>query len=269
MTVIVSTHSYRGGTGKSNTTANIAANLAHKGRRVAVVDTDIQSPGVHVLFNVEPDTLRYTLNDFLWGRCRIEEAAHDVTDRLTNLHGINPASSGGSVMLVPSSIRPGEIARVIKEGYDVNLLNDGFQDLAHRLQLDYLLIDTHPGVNEETLLSIAISDTLLLILRPDHQDYQGTAVTLDLARRLGVPQLLLVVNKVLPSLDFRQLADRIASTYRVPVAAVLPLTEDMVRLGSGGLYSLIAPETPYAEGIAAIGALVDQPFADAPAQSFG
>lgn len=254
MTIIVSTHSYRGGTGKSNTTANIAAQLALRGRRVAIVDTDIQSPGIHVLFGLEPDRLRYTLNDYLWGRCRIEEAAHDVTDRIAETTG---AAAGGAVMLVPSSVRPGEIARVVKEGYDVNLLNDGFQELSHALALDYLLIDTHPGVNEETLLSIAISDTLLLVLRPDHQDYQGTAVTLDLARRLGVPQLLLIVNKVLPSLDFRQLSDRIASTYRVPVAAVLPLSEDMVRLGSGGLFSLLAPSSAYADGIAAITALVD------------
>ncbi len=36
------------------------------------------------------------------------------------------------------------------------MLNDGFRDLGERLALDYLLIDTHPGVNEETLLSIAI-----------------------------------------------------------------------------------------------------------------
>jgi MinD-like ATPase involved in chromosome partitioning or flagellar assembly len=254
MTIIVSTHSYRGGTGKSNTTANIAAQLALRGRRVAIVDTDIQSPGIHVLFGLEPDRLRYTLNDYLWGRCRIEEAAHDVTGRIAETTGTAP---GGAVMLVPSSVRPGEIARVVKEGYDVNLLNDGFQELSRVLALDYLLIDTHPGVNEETLLSIAISDTLLLVLRPDHQDYQGTAVTLDLARRLGVPQLLLIVNKVLPSLDFRQLSDRIASTYRVPVAAVLPLSEDMVRLGSGGLFSLLAPTSPYADGIAAITALVD------------
>ncbi|RXT52546.1 CDP-3,6-dideoxy-D-glycero-L-glycero-4-hexulose-4-reductase [Bosea sp. Tri-44] len=254
MTIIVSTHSYRGGTGKSNTTANIAAQLARRGRSVAIVDTDIQSPGIHVLFGIEPDRLRYTLNDYLWGRCRIEEAAHDVTDRLAEAVA---GATGGTVMLVPSSIRPGEIARVVKEGYDVNLLNDGFQDLSRALALDYLLIDTHPGVNEETLLSIAISDTLLLVLRPDHQDYQGTAVTLDLARRLGVPQLLLIVNKVLPSLDFRELSDRIASTYRVPVAAVLPLSEDMVRLGSGGLYSLLAPTSAYADGIAAITALVD------------
>ena len=49
---IVSVHSYRGGTGKSNTTANLAALLALNGRRVGVVDTDIQSPGIHILFGL-------------------------------------------------------------------------------------------------------------------------------------------------------------------------------------------------------------------------
>lgn len=48
--MIISIHSFRGGTGKSNTTANVAAVLAGEGRHVAVVDTDVQSPGIHVLF---------------------------------------------------------------------------------------------------------------------------------------------------------------------------------------------------------------------------
>ncbi len=39
---IVSVHTFRGGTGKSNTTANLAAVLAATGKRVGVIDTDIQ-----------------------------------------------------------------------------------------------------------------------------------------------------------------------------------------------------------------------------------
>ena len=53
MSTIISVHSFRGGTGKSNTTANISALLAVDGARVGVVDTDIQSPGIHVLFNLD------------------------------------------------------------------------------------------------------------------------------------------------------------------------------------------------------------------------
>ena len=53
MSRIISIHSFRGGTGKSNTTANVAALLATEGLRIGVVDTDIQSPGIHVLFGVD------------------------------------------------------------------------------------------------------------------------------------------------------------------------------------------------------------------------
>ncbi|MDP2801259.1 MAG: MinD/ParA family protein [Phreatobacter sp.] len=256
MTRVVSTHSYRGGTGKSNLTANIAASLARRGRKVAIVDTDIQSPGIHVLFNIDPKLLRFTLNDYLWGRCRVEETAIDVTSSLVDSSNA-PVPCPGNVLLVPASIRAGEIARILKEGYDVSLLNDGFHSLGEALELDYLLIDTHPGVNEETLLSIAISDTLILILRPDYQDYQGTAVTLELAQRLEVPQLLMVVNKVLASFDFKHLADRIGTTYKTPVAAMLPLSEEMVGLGSSGLFSLLYPESPYAKGVEQLADLIE------------
>jgi len=54
MARIVAVHSFRGGTGKSNVTANLAALLAAAGHRVGVVDTDIQSPGIHVLFGFDP-----------------------------------------------------------------------------------------------------------------------------------------------------------------------------------------------------------------------
>ena len=78
---IVSIHSFRGGTGKSNSTANLAVLLARQGLRVGVIDTDIQSPGIHVLFQCDPADFKYALNDYLWGRCEIQDAAVDVTAR--------------------------------------------------------------------------------------------------------------------------------------------------------------------------------------------
>ncbi len=67
MATIISVHSFRGGTGKSNTTANVAAELARKGQRVGVIDTDIQSPGIHVLFGLAGESITASLNDYLWG----------------------------------------------------------------------------------------------------------------------------------------------------------------------------------------------------------
>jgi MinD-like ATPase involved in chromosome partitioning or flagellar assembly len=231
---IVAIHSYRGGTGKSNLVANLAAIIAERGNRIGIIDTDIQSPGIHVIFGLDEEKIKYSLNDYLWGKCQIEAAAHDVTPDQIN-------DRGGKIFLIPSSLKVSEITRVLHEGYDVGLLNDGFQDLLERLNLDYLLIDTHPGLNEETLLSIAISDALIIILRPDHQDYQGTAVTVDVARKLGVPQMLLVLNKVLSSMDAAYLRQQVEGAYDASVAAIFPLTEEILQIGSADLFALRYP----------------------------
>jgi MinD-like ATPase involved in chromosome partitioning or flagellar assembly len=237
MPTIISIHSFRGGTGKSNTTANIATLLAMSGRRVGVIDTDITSPGIHVLFGVNADELGFTLNDYLWGKCSIEQAAHDVTTQLGQ-------AITGKVFLVPSSMKAGEISRVLKEGYDVGLLNDGFNQVIDDLNLDVLMIDTHPGLNEETLLSIAISDALVIVMRPDSQDYQGTSVTVDVARRLDVPRLLLMINKVPAVFDAAATKARAEQIYQCEVAAVIPHSDDLMALASSGIFVLRFPEHP-------------------------
>lgn len=237
MSKIVSVHSFRGGTGKSNTTANLAALLAADGRRVGIIDTDISSPGIHVLFGLVEEEIKASLNDYLWGQCEIEAAAQDVTSRV----GV-PVK--GKLFLVPSSMKPGDIARVLREGYDVGLLNDGYERLLDKLKLDVLMIDTHPGLNEETLLSIAISDALIIILRPDSQDYQGTAVTVEVARKLDVQRLLLVVNKVPSSFDFAAVKARVEKAYNSEVAGVLPHSDEMMVLASSGIFVLRYPNHP-------------------------
>lgn len=246
MSKIISVHSFRGGTGKSNITANVAVTIAQQGRRVAIVDTDITSPGIHVLFGLGEEKRGKALNDYLWGNCAIEETAYDVSDSLKTGKGkVIPIN--GSIYLIPSSIKTGEITRMLQEGYDVGLLNDGFREIVRKLNLDFLLLDTHPGINEETLLSIAISDTLLVIMRPDQQDYQGTAVIVEIAGKLSIPRVFLVINKVLAELNFTEVKKQVEETYDCKVAGVLPLSEDMVRLGSAGLFSLLYPDHPFTE----------------------
>jgi MinD-like ATPase involved in chromosome partitioning or flagellar assembly len=249
MSKIVSIHSFRGGTGKSNTTANLAALLASQEHRVGVVDTDIASPGIHVLFGLEEGEMVHSLNDYLWGKCEIQETAHDVTP---NLGG----DIQGRVFLVPSSIKAGEIARVLREGYDVGLLNDGFHDLIEGLDLDVLMIDTHPGLNEETLLSIAISDVLLIILRPDQQDYQGTGVTVDVARKLSVPQMMLVVNKVPAVFAEGEVRARVEQAYGAEVAGVLPHSDEMMALASAGIFVTRYPDHPITAALQQVAQLV-------------
>ena len=213
-----------------------------------VVDTDIASPGIHVLFNLDESEMVHSLNDYLWGKCSIEDAAHDVT-------GLIGGDIKGQIFLIPSSIKAGEIARILREGYDVGLLNDGFRDVVDKLNLDFLLIDTHPGLNEETLLSIAISDALVIILRPDSQDYQGTIVTVDVAKKLDVPKMLMVVNKVPSTFDLADVRTRVEQTYNATVAAVFPHSDEMMTLASSGIFAIQYPDNIMTK---ALRSLVDQ-----------
>lgn len=237
MSKIISIHSFRGGTGKSNMAANLATLLAAKGQRVGVIDTDIQSPGIHVLFGLEGSAITHSLNDYLWGRCAIEEAAQDVSAGL-----LDPGA--GRLFLIPSSIQTDAIVNVLREGYDVGLLTEGFRRLIKTLALDLLLIDTHPGLNEETLFSIAISHTLLILMRPDQQDYEGTGVTVEVARSLDVPQMLLVVNKTPAALESAAVKQRVEQTFNCTVAAVLPHSDEMMILASSGIFVLRHPHHP-------------------------
>ncbi|MRR31436.1 MinD/ParA family protein [bacterium] len=237
MASIVSIHSFRGGTGKSNTTANLAAVLAMDGKRVGVIDTDIQSPGIHVIFGVGEQQVKHSLNDYLWGKCAIEDTAHDVTATLGK-------AVPGAIFLIPSSIRAGEITRILREGYDINRLNDGLQDLLDVLNLDILLIDTHPGLNEETLLSLVLSDALLVILRPDSQDYQGTSVTVEIARKTNIQSLLIVVNKVPTSFKSEEVKATVEEAYGCPVVGILPHSEEMMTLASSGIFVVRYPNHP-------------------------
>jgi MinD-like ATPase involved in chromosome partitioning or flagellar assembly len=251
--MIISVHSFRGGTGKSNLVANMATTLAMQGYRVGIMDTDIQSPGVHVLFGFDNEQVERSLNDYLWDKVPIEQTAIALHNRSDSQR---PFLQGTNMWLIPASVHPNDIAKVLREGYDVNLLQQGFHRLVDSLELDYLLIDTHPGLDEETLLAIAMSNALVLLLRTDRQDVHGTAVTIEIARKLEVPKIRLVVNKVPSRYDFAQIKQNVEATYNVPVAGLLPLSEDIAVNGSANVFSALYPDHPWTKAIRAITAEV-------------
>src|ERR1700721_3088850 len=141
---IITVHSYRGGTGKSTTVANAALLATAAGRRVAIVDTDIQTPGLHRFFGLGRFAACRSLADYLVGKCEIIEAV-----------GTMPADeSGGSLWVVPARSRINEIHT---HGYDIGLLQEGFDQLIEELDLDVVFLDTHSGMANETAVAVAVS----------------------------------------------------------------------------------------------------------------
>ncbi len=240
---VVAIHSFRGGTGKSNLTANLAYCCASTAARVRVVDTDIQSPGIHVLFGLGESPMKYCLNDYLKGECSIRDTVYDVSGKLD--------LPTGTINLIPSRLNAQAIVAMLKEGFDVQKLSTAISDLTRELRLDILLVDTHPGIEEDTLLSIAMCDILVVILRPDEQDYLGTAVTFEIAKRMEVPRTFLIANRVPPDLDSNQFEMKLNETYKVPIIGVLPFSYGLMMAQSKQIYCFASPSDPFSVAIKA------------------
>ena len=224
MAQIIAIQSFRRGTGKSLLAVNVAALLAADGQHVALVDADLPSPALHLLCGLDEEAVGRTLNDYLLGRCDIEQAAHEIAP---------PASRGVALTLVPASTSLDEIGRMLRKGYDLRLLDEGFRTLIEQLRLDILIVDVHAGLHEEALTLMALADTLAIVLRHDQQDYQGTAVMVDIARRLDVPNIILVANEVPSHFDPAEIRVQVERSYGCSVVGALPHSHELLSVEPG------------------------------------
>lgn len=237
MPKIVSVHAFRRGTGKSTLTANLAALAAAEGRRVGVVDGNEAWPSLHWLLGVEAGLSGFTMNDYWSGQCPAVPTACDVSARLGT-------AIKGRLFLAPACDDVLAFARAPYAPYTADRFDEGCQRLIEDLALDLLLIDTPAGLNQAALVALALSDVLMTVLRLDQQDYPGTAVVVDVARRLEVPNFSLLVNLVPSSLEASRVAAQIEHVYDCPVSAVLPLSEELMAACVTPVFALAHVQDP-------------------------
>ncbi|MGW7327712.1 AAA family ATPase [Streptomyces sp. NPDC054840] len=226
MTRTIVVHSHRGGTGKSSVLANLALLLAAEGRRVGVVDTDIQSPTLDLLFRLGPGA---SLTDYLLGRCEIETTAQQ-----TGVPGL---------YVVPARTGAAALREIMAGGYDVGLLPEGFDRLAVHHALDVLLLDTHAGLNNESVTAMASADVLMIMARADRIDLSGVEETIALAGRLTCRRNL-VLSMAPEGIDREAARRRSEAVYKAPLAGILPYSPEMAALYGERIFAEAHPDHP-------------------------
>ncbi|MFC1408261.1 MinD/ParA family protein [Streptacidiphilus sp. N1-12] len=216
-------HSHRGGTGKSTVASNVAMLIASAGGRVAMVDTDIQSPALDGLFGL--GQYESSLGDYLLGRCEIEAAAHPV--------------GPPGLRLVPALGRSCRLGEIMATGYDVGLLPEGFNRLSAVYELDVLLLDTHTGLNNETMTAIACADVLVTVVRAELAELVGAEATVAMARPTDCRRSV-VINMSPGGVDPEAARQRAEQLYRAP-AVVLPYAPEISVLGGERILSEARP----------------------------
>ena len=203
-----------------------------------MVDLDLEGPGLHVIFGVSDSDVKATINDVLQHKAPIGQAVVDLTSKIK--------LKAGCLIFCPAGHKLDEILSILDTGFNLYTFKKVLEDLALNYQLDYLLIDSHPGIEKDTLLSMALCDYLVLISRVDQQDLFGSGVMTEVASQLQKP-VILILNMVPSSVSEKEagkIADRLALLFHLHVLTALPFNSDVLENLSKGVFVLEKPKDP-------------------------
>lgn len=170
-------HSYKGGTGKTTLSANIAALLAKKGYNVMLLDLDVYAPSLFSYFAGKiPKMPNKWLNDYLLGSCQIDDFLIDMTSTIRS-YDINKDISGKLTVgfTSPSTdyiIKMDQLQTI--KGKTISRFVSLKDQLIIDKSVDYVIFDTSPGLRFFAINAIAIADIILLVLKMGDMDIAGT-----------------------------------------------------------------------------------------------
>lgn len=222
----------KGGTGKTTMAVNTAAALAKKGKRVMLIDCDLQFGDVNLLLDLEPKDTIVEL---------VQERGGIMIDNIRTFSMIH--SSGLSVLCAPKSAEFAELvtARHIETIIDVL-----------RPYYDYIVIDMAPAFSDVTIAAIENCDELMLIYNLEILSLKNAKVCLQILEQLQQrDKARLVINKNISSLikvkDFENM-------FESPVFGVVSndIKTANICLNKGQPIVIAMPKTPIAKEMTAI-----------------
>jgi chromosome partitioning protein len=176
MAKCIAFHSYKGGTGKTTLACNFAVSLTKKGYRVFLLDLDVSAPSIQAYFEKEP---KKWINDFLNESADIDDIAVDMTSLVTETVD-GAIVNTGKFWVGFCNPKKEEIYKLEggKEEHSKMQLLRKFILLRERLiseyNVDYIIIDTSPGIRYWSINALAIADILFLALKMGELDIDGT-----------------------------------------------------------------------------------------------
>ncbi len=253
---IIAIHSYKGGTGKTLLTVNLAATYARRGKRVCVLDLDFRAPSLQSILKLNGS--EYWLNDYLNGTCEINKVLIDYTPQCKcngqmSVGLANPATE--ALRDMSSKDRKWEMRAL---GRLLSLKNTLLNDM----ELDYLLLDTSPGLQYSSINAIVSADVVLVVSTIDTSDVEGTRrMTHELydlfEKKTGILMNKVPIEFLSTPKDTDGVLKRFENTHTLPVLKVIPCFCDVLRASGTKIFARDEPEHPFTKHLDEIASRVD------------
>jgi len=135
----------KGGVGKTNVAANLAASLVGKGQRVLAIDADMGLANLDLLFGIRPV---YTLADFFSGKVALDEIITTTSQGVLFL----PGASGVQEVTSLSSGQKLALASALE-----NVAKD----------MDIVIVDTCSGISDTSTYFAAAAQEIVVVVTPE------------------------------------------------------------------------------------------------------
>jgi len=223
---VVGVVSGKGGVGKTTVSVNLAYALKNFGRSVILVDCNLSTP--HMAYYLGTSDYKYTLNDVLLGKVNIVSA-------LNNFDGIRH---------IPASLNLKDVL-----GVDPVKLKKHIKSLMVPSKVDFIILDSAPGLGREALAVLDAADELLFVTTPFSPMLNDVIRCRDILREIKGDKALNVVLNMVTGEKHELHYKTIADVVSMPVVGQIPYDKSV-------LHSLVfkSPVVSYKpDSIASIG----------------
>jgi pilus assembly protein CpaE len=236
--VVVSMMSMVGGVGVTSLAANLALALRSLNQRVALLDLDLQTGGLAVFLNLDPEVTIMPL-------VRLDRKL----DSIQLESALTKHSSGVYLLSAPKRIEEGELVSDITVSTVLDLMRQLF---------DYVIVDCGDHVDENAVAAWERSEHLFYVLNQSIAAARCAWRFVDLFERLGLTTLepRFVLNRYNPAHPLTEKA--IEATLAKPIFARIPTddrTFETIEMKAQDLFE-IAANSPVARAVLELAAQV-------------
>jgi septum site-determining protein MinD len=254
---IIAVHSYKGGTGKTSLSVNLAATYARMGKKVCIMDLDFRAPSLHAIFKKQ--NLNYWLNDYLNGVCEINKVLVDVTKDHGNGGKLFVALANPSTEAIRDMTAKDRKWEMKALGRLLSLRSS----LLNEMGLDYIICDTSPGLQYSSINAIVTADVVLVVTSLDASDINGSQRMTSELYDLFEKKTGILVNKVIAEYlssdkEQKKFNKYIKNIHTLPVLATIPCFCEVLRAAGDFIFTEERPEHPFTETIEELATKVEK-----------
>lgn len=228
---IISFYSYKGGVGRTIALIQTAYNLAKAGKRVLLLDLDIEAPSLHNIFsdqvNHPVSGVKYGIIEYLYRK--IVQLQNNATAE----HIFCPLevqNIPGEIYLIPALKKMSKdyIYQIEKlqtlQIQEQEAFKDIFDYVKTVLNVDTVMVDTRAGFNKWGSLSLlTLSDQVIFVAYANSENIEGLNIAFELFRNVGKKRYAVAMSKVVSSEEGIAKARALFSDLHIPQEQLIPI----------------------------------------------